>query len=84
MHQVFTQHGKKRKRLMHQFFNICWQMVSCSFMLLMLYLPLLDICGLIAGYCFASTLRNVLCAFCALYLRSATYTTLLTEELVVL
>ena len=27
-------------------FNICWQMVSCWFMLLMLNLPLLDICGL--------------------------------------
>ena len=30
---------------MHQVFNLCWQMVSCWFMLLMLYLPLLDICG---------------------------------------
>ena len=30
---------QNRKRLMHQVFNICWQMVSCWFMLLMLYLP---------------------------------------------
>ena len=42
MHQVFTQHWKKEK-LMHQFFNICRQMVSCWFMLLLLNLPLLDI-----------------------------------------
>ena len=30
---------------MHQVFNICWLMVCCEFMLLMLYLPLLYICG---------------------------------------
>ena len=29
---------------MHQIFNICWQMLSCWLMLLMLYLALLDIC----------------------------------------
>ena len=29
---------------MHQVFNICWQMKSCCFMLLMLHLPLY-ICG---------------------------------------
>ena len=33
---------QKRKRLMHQVFNIWWQTVSCWFMLLMLYFPLLD------------------------------------------
>ena len=32
-------------RLMHQLFHICWQMVSCWFMLLMLFIPLLYICG---------------------------------------
>ena len=37
---------QRRKRLMHQIFNICWQMVSCWFILLMPYLPLLDICGI--------------------------------------
>ena len=36
---------QKRKKLMHQVFNICWQMVSCWYMLLMLCLLLLDICG---------------------------------------
>ena len=45
MHQFLSQHCKKRKRWMHQIFYICWQMVSCWFMLLMMYLPLLDICG---------------------------------------
>ena len=45
MHQFFSQHCKKRKRWMHQIVNIFWQMVSCWFMLLMLYLTLLDICG---------------------------------------
>ena len=29
---------------MHQVFNICWQMVSCWFVLLILYLLNLDIC----------------------------------------
>ena len=29
---------------MRQFFNNCWQIVSCGFMLLMLYPLLLDIC----------------------------------------
>ena len=38
MHQFFSQHCKKRKRWVHQTFNKCWQMVSCWFMLLMLYL----------------------------------------------
>ena len=33
----------QKKRWMHQIFYICWQMVSCWFMLLMLYLPLLYI-----------------------------------------
>ena len=42
--QSFFTTMQKRKRLMHQVFNICWPMVSCWFMLLMLYLPLLDIC----------------------------------------
>ena len=42
---IFSQHCKKRKIRMHQIFNICWQMVSCWFMLLKLYLPLLYICG---------------------------------------
>ena len=41
---IFSQHGNKRKRWMHQIFNIFWQMVFCWFMLLMLYLPILDIC----------------------------------------
>ena len=50
MHQVFSQHFKKRKRSMHQIFNICWQMISCWFMLLMPYLPLLDICGEYSHY----------------------------------
>ena len=36
---------QKRKRWMHQSFNICWQMISFWFMLLMLYLSLLDIRG---------------------------------------
>ena len=35
----------KRTRLMHQVFNICWEMVGCQILLLMLYLSLLDICG---------------------------------------
>ena len=35
-----------KKSWMHQIFNICWQRGSCWFMLLMLYLPLLDICAL--------------------------------------
>ena len=34
---IFSQHCNKRKRWMHQSFNICWQMVSC-WLLLMLYL----------------------------------------------
>ena len=36
----------QKKGLMHQFFKICWQTVSCWFMLVMLYLPLLYICDL--------------------------------------
>ena len=44
MREVFTRHCKKRKRLMHQVLNNFWQMFNCWFMLLMLYLPLLDIC----------------------------------------
>ena len=44
MHQFFSQHCKKRKRWRHQVFNICWQMVSCWFVLLILYLLNLDIC----------------------------------------
>ena len=42
--QIFWTTSQKRKRLMHQVFNIFLQMVSCWFMLVMLYLPLLDIC----------------------------------------
>ena len=41
---IFLHSIEKRKRLGHQFFIICWQMVNCWFMLLMLYLPLLDSC----------------------------------------
>ena len=41
----FYTYLQKRYRLMHQVFNYCWQMFSCWFMSLMLYLPLLDICG---------------------------------------
>ena len=40
-----TLHCKIRKRWMHQFFTICWQLVSSWCVLLMLYLPWLDICG---------------------------------------
>ena len=36
---------QKIKIWMHQIFKICCQMVTCWFMLLMLYLPLLDICA---------------------------------------
>ena len=43
---IFFTALQRRKRLMHQIFNICWQMVSCWFILLMPYLPLLDICGI--------------------------------------
>ena len=37
MSQVFTQHCEKRKRLMHQVFNICWQMVNCCWCCIFLY-----------------------------------------------
>ena len=30
---------------MHQVFNVCWQVVSCWFLMLILYLPLMDIYG---------------------------------------
>ena len=41
--QQFFHNIAKKERLWWQHCNICWQMVSCWFMLLMLYLPLLDI-----------------------------------------
>ena len=36
---------QKRKRLMHQVFIVCGPMVGCKLKFLMLYFPLLDICG---------------------------------------
>ena len=49
---------QKRKRWMHQIFNICKQMVSCWLMLLMLYLPLLDI---YEDFLFDSNFKRKLC-----------------------
>ena len=56
---LISQDCNKRKIWMQQIFNICWQMICCWFMLLMLYLPLLDICV----YCTHSPRKKV--SFCS-------------------